>query len=112
MDDPMKRSTILISAFVVLIGAFAAANAMTTVHIPDGVTCAGKRMASYGYTHKRITMAEFAAIVIWQRDTEKRDPGFGNWHLAHKRTMKCKIFKNSSHYQCVVSAQPCRFDRS
>ncbi len=108
----MNHTTILFSIFAILIGALAAADAVTTVHQPDGLSCTDKRMASYGYTHKRMIMAEFAAIVIWQRDAEKRDPGFGNWHLSRKRKMKCKVYKNSSHYQCVVSAQPCRFDRT
>jgi hypothetical protein len=108
----MNRNYTLFSIFAVVFGAIAATHTYTTVPIPDGLSCTSKRMASYGYTHKRISMAEFAAIVIWQRDTERRDPGFGNWHLAHKRKMKCKIFQNSAHYQCVVSAQPCRFDKS
>lgn len=108
----MNRNHILFSFFAVVIGAIAATHAYTTAPIADGISCSDKRMASYGYTHKRITMAEFAAIVIWQRDTEKRDPGYGNWHLAQKRNMKCKLYRSSSHYQCIVSAKPCRFDDS
>ena len=112
MDDPMKRSYILFSIFTVLIGTLAAAHSATTLHIPDGVSCTDKRMVSHGYTSKQRPLAEFAAIIIWQKETEKRDPDFGNWHLSHKRAIKCKTFNNSSHFQCTASATPCRFDKS
>jgi hypothetical protein len=112
MESPMNRNYIIFSLFAGLIGSFAAAHALTTLKVADGVSYTGKRLASYGYTHKRIALAEFAAIRTWKREAEENDPGFGNWHLSHKRTMKCRLFKSSAHFQCIVSATPCKFDRS
>ena len=112
IDGTMKSSYILFSIFVVLFGTLAAAHSATTIRIPEGVSCTDKPMVSYGYSPKQIALAELAAIVKWQKQTEERDPGFGNWHQAHKRTMKCKSNKNRSYFKCVVSATPCRFDKS
>ncbi len=108
----MKSPYILFSIFAVLFGTLAFVHSATTIRIPEGVSCTDKRMVSYGYTRKQIPLAELVAIVKWQKQTEERDPGFGNWHQAHKRTMKCKSNKTSSHFKCVVSATPCRFDKS
>lgn len=108
----MNRNYILFSLFAGLIGSLAAAHAFTIPKVADGVSCTKKHLASYGYTHKRIALAEFAAIRIWQMEAEERDPGFGQWHLSHKRSMNCRLFKESSHFQCTVSATPCKFDRS
>ena len=111
MDAPMKRSYALILIFTVLIGAIAATQAYKTVEYAEGVSCANKRIASFGFTHKQVALAELAAIATWQREAEKKEPGFGDWHLANRRSMKCKLFRGSKHYQCVVSARPCKFDR-
>ena len=108
----MKSPYILFSTFAVLAGTLAFVHSATTIQIPEGVSCTDKRMVSNGYSSKQIALAEFAAIVKWQKQTEERDPGFGKWHQAHKRTIKCKPFKNSSGFQCVVSATPCRVDKS
>jgi len=108
----MKSFFILFSIFAVLFGALAVAHSATTIRIPEGVSCTDKRMVSYGYTRKQIALAELAAIVKWQKQTEARDPGFGNWHQAYTRTIKCKPYRNSSQFRCVVSATPCRFDKS
>ncbi len=108
----MKNSYILFSIFAVLFGTLVVAHSATAVHIPDGVSCTDKRMVSYGYARKQIALAELAAIAKWQKETEERDPGFSNWHQAHKRTMKCRPYKNTSYFQCVASATPCRFDKS
>ena len=112
MDDPMNSNTTLFLIFSVLIGAIAATSALTAVNYPQGVTCTGKRVASYGFTNKQIALAELAAIITWQNETEKKKPGFGAWHLANGRSMKCRLFKDSAHFQCQVSALPCRVDRS
>ena len=112
IDGTMKSSYILFSIFVVLFGTLAAAHSATTIRIPEGVSCTDKPMVSYGYSRKQIALAELAAIVKWQKQTEERDPGFGNWHQAHKRRIKCKPYRNSSHFRCAVSATPCRFDKS
>ncbi len=112
IDGTMKSSYILFSIFVVLFGTLAAAHSASTIRIPEGVSCTDKRMVSYGYTRKKIAMAELVAIVKWQKETEERDPGFGNWHQAHERAMKCRPYKNTSYFQCVASATPCRFDKS
>lgn len=112
MESLMNRNYFIFSLFEGLIGSFAAAHTLTTLNLAEGVSCTDKRLASYGYTHKRIALAEFAAIRTWQMEAEENDPGFGNWHLSHKRTMKCRLFRDSAHFQCVVSAAPCKFDRS
>jgi hypothetical protein len=112
IDGTMKSFYILFSIFAVLFGTLAVAHSATTIHIPDGVSCTDKRMVSNGYSNKQIALAELAAIVKWQKQTEERDPGFGNWHQALKRSIKCKPYKNTSHFQCVVSATPCRLDKS
>ncbi len=108
----MKSSYILFSSFAVLFGTLAFVHSATTIRIPEGVSCTDKPMASYGDTRKQIALAEFVAIIKWQKQTEERDPGFGSWHQAHKRTIKCKPYRNSSQFRCAVSATPCRFDKS
>ncbi len=112
IDGTMKNSFILFSIFAVLFGTLVFVHSATTIHIPEGVSCTDKRMVSNGHSNKHLALAEFAAIVKWQKQTEVRDPGFGNWHQAHKRTIKCKPYRNSSHFRCAVSATPCRFDKS
>ena len=112
MDDPMKRSHTLILIFTVLIVAIAATQTYTTTQYAQGVSCAEERIASFGFTHKQVSLAELAAIATWQREAEEKEPGFGNWHQASRRSMKCKLFKDSNHYQCVVSARPCKFDKT
>ena len=86
IDGTMKSSYILFSIFVVLFGTLAVAHSATTTPIPEGVSCTDTRMISYGYARKRLPLAELVAIIKWQKMTEERDPGFGNWHQAHKRT--------------------------
>ena len=108
----MRSSKTLILIFAVLCGAIIATHAAVQEKFPDGVTCTDHRIASYGYTHKQIALAEFAAISTWQREAEKKDPGFGQWHQAHRRSMKCRVYKNSAHFQCIVSARPCRYKSS
>ena len=108
----MHRNHILFLIFTILIGAIAAAQAFTTLPVPDGVSCAGKRIASFGFTHKQLAMAELAAIITWQKETKEKVPGFSQWHLSFKRTMRCRKFKDSAHFQCTVSALPCRIDRT
>ncbi len=112
MEDPMKRSYSLFLIFSALLGALATADAATTVTFPKGITCAKARIASFGWTDKRLALAEFAAIRKWQLEAELKNPGFSNWHMSNKRTMKCQLYKESNHIQCQVSARPCRLDKS
>lgn len=77
-----------------------------------GLTCAQQKIVSFGYTHKQIAFAEMAAIIIWQNKAKRDTPGYGKWPLAQKRTMKCRLYKSSTHYQCLVSATPCRIKNS
>ena len=107
----MKRSYSIFLIFSALLVALAAADAATTEAFPDGVTCTKSRIASFGWTDMRIAMAELAAIRKWQNEAELKNPGFGNWHMSHRRTMKCQFYKESSHIQCQVSARPCRLDK-
>lgn len=80
--------------------------------LAPGVSCESERIAAYGYTDKRGPIAELAAIARWQEEARIKAPGSGNWALAHKRSMKCQLFKDSAHIQCVVSANPCHLDKS
>jgi len=80
--------------------------------VPAGLTCMSDKVVSFGFTHKRVALAEMAAIITWQQKSEKTNPGYGKWPLAQKRNMKCRLYKRSTHYQCLVSAWPCRVDKS
>lgn len=109
----MKAAYYLFGGFFVILVAISITHAEViglTSDVPSGVTCASERVAAYGYTDKRGPIAELAAIARWQEEAEKKQPGSSNWHLAKKRSMKCQTFKDSSHIQCVVSANPCRYD--
>ena len=109
------------SAYYLFGGFFAVLIAIGMTHTDEigltqsmapGVSCASERVAAYGYTDKRAPIAELAAIARWQEEAQKKAPGSSNWHLAHKRSMKCQTFKDSAHIQCVVSATPCHIDKS
>ncbi len=112
MEAPMKRSYYLLLIFSALLGALAVADACTTETFPEGVTCAKNRIVSFGWTDKRVALAELAAIRKWQQEAQMKNPGFGSWHMSHKRTMKYRLYKESSHIQCQVSAHSCRLDKS
>ena len=98
--------------FSAVLGAIALTYNTVQPEFGENVSCTSDRIAAYGYTDKRAPIAELAAIANWQRDTEQKKPGYGNWHIAHKRSMKCRLYKGSAHIQCVVSALPCRIDKS
>jgi len=100
------------SAVLIVIGLTHAEAIGITQSIAPGVSCASERVAAYGYTDKREPIAELAAIARWQEEAQKKEPGSGSWALAHKRSMKCQLFKDSAHIQCVVSATPCHIDKS
>ena len=108
----MKRSYGLFAFFALMIGGIAATHALTTDSLPDGLTCQSERLTAYGWTDQRRTMAELAAISKWQTEAEKKVPGAGNWYLAQRRALNCRAYKNSAHFQCVVSAKPCKFDEA
>jgi hypothetical protein len=108
----MKPVYVVSLLFSAVVGAIALTHNLTVDRLPPGVSCASDRVAAFGWTDRRAPLAELAAIANWQRDTEKKEPGYGDWHLARKRSMKCQTFRNSSHIQCIVSAKPCRYDKS
>lgn len=109
----MNRSYILVIVLVIMVGGIAATYAATVIEGQTAdLTCAGERTVVFGWTHKQVAMAELAAIAKWQGRVEKKRPGFGNWHLADKRNLSCRLFPESSHYQCQISATPCRYDHS
>ena len=108
----MRDRIILFVMFLVPLGAMASAYVSTSYSVPAGLTCKSDKVVSFGFTHKRIAFAEMAAIITWQNRAEKQSPGFGKWPLARKRNMKCRLYKSSTHYQCQVSAWPCRTDKS
>ena len=108
----MKRSYSLFLIFSALLGALAAADAASTQTFPEGLSCSKSRIVAFGWTDKRVSLAELAAIRKWQQEAAQKFPGFGSWHMSHKRTMKCQLFRDSSHFQCQVSARPCRLDKS
>ena len=45
-------------------------------HDPKGVTCTDKRISTFGWTDKRVALAELAAIAKWQKQIEKNRPGY------------------------------------
>jgi len=108
----MRHSIILFVMFFVPLGAMASAYISASVTVPTGMSCVSNKVISFGYTSKRIALAEMAAIITWQNRVEKVNPGYGSWPLAQKRNMKCRLYRSSTHYQCEVSAWPCRADRS
>ena len=107
----MKRSYALFLFFAVMVGGIAATQALVVESLPDGMTCQSDRLAAFGWTDRHRPMAELAAITKWQEEVEEKNPGSGNWHLAKRRSMRCRAYKNSEHIQCVVSAKPCKFDQ-
>ena len=104
----MNRTLGLSLFFGLLVGGIVTTHALTTDRLPDGLACQSERLAAYGWTDKRQSMAELAAIRAWQKEAAERDPEAGHWHLARKRSMSCRAFENSAHFQCVVSAKPCK----
>ena len=105
----MKHSYILVIILAVLVGGIAATYVAIAETHPDNVTCANQRLVAFGWTHKQKSLAELAAILRWQQTVEAERPGFGQWHQAYKRSLSCRIFKDSRHYQCQLSAKPCRY---
>ncbi len=103
----MKQSYGICLFFAVMVGGIAATHALTTEPLPDGMTCQSERVAVFGWTDPRRAMAELAAITKWQQEAEKQRPGWGKWHLARKRSLSCREFKASAHFQCVISGTPC-----
>lgn len=107
----MKSSYILCLLFSAVLGAiYLTYQAVKPVEIA-GLSCAANRIVAFGYTDKRVPVAELAAIAKWQQDTEKKKPGFGNWHLSRERAINCQLYKNSAHFQCTVSANPCKLEQ-
>lgn len=76
-----------------------------------GLTCVQEKIVSFGFTSPRITLAEMAAIITWQDQAKKVFPGYGKWALAQRRSMRCRKYKSSTHYQCQTSATPCRMKK-
>ena len=108
----MNRTFLLGSILTVLIGGIAATYAALADAPPDNLICAEERVVVYGWTSKRVAMAELAAIAKWQQTVKTKSPGFEQWHQAYKRNLSCRLFEESSHYQCQISATPCRFRNS
>ncbi len=105
----MKQSYILVIILAVLVGGIAATYAAIAEVHPDKVTCAEARVVAFGWTHRQKALAELAVILRWQQMVETEQPGFGQWHQAYKRTLSCRMFKDSKHFQCQLSAKPCRY---
>ncbi|GBE43886.1 MAG TPA: hypothetical protein ENH05_07615 [Rhizobiales bacterium] len=108
----MKPGYILFVMFAAPLGILFATQGAGAPPERADMTCVDKRVTSYGYTHPQVALAELAAIVTWQGDAEKKNPGLSNWHLARGRSMNCRQFKKSGHFQCVLSATPCRMNKS
>ena len=106
----MKRTYGLLAFFALMIGGIAVTHALTSDSLPAGLKCQSDRLTAYGWTDQRRAMAELAAITKWQTEAEEMIPGAGKWHLAQRRALNCRAYKNSAHYQCVVSAKPCKFE--
>lgn len=108
----MRDRIILFGMFLVPLGAVVSAHISALYSVPVGLTCKSDKVVSFGFTHKQIAFAEMAAIITWQKRAEKNNPGYGSWPLAQKRNMKCRLYRRSAHYQCQVSAWPCRADKT
>ena len=108
----MKPGHLLFVIFAAPLGILLGTRVATAPAEPAGLICADKKLVAYGYTHPQVSFAEMAAIVTWQLEAKETAPGMSEWHLARKRTMKCRLFRKSNHYQCVLSATPCRMERS
>ncbi len=104
----MKSGIILFVMFATPFGIAFVSQGTVTPAEQAGMTCANKKLVAYGYTHPQLAFAELAAIVTWQGEAEEKRPGLSNWHLARNRNMNCRKFKKSGHFQCVLSATPCR----
>jgi len=107
----MKRTFILVIILAILVGGVAATLAAVDKTSPKYLACAEKRVVVYGWTSRQRSMAELAAIAKWQNKVKTERPGFDQWHQAYKRTMNCRLFEDSSHYQCEVSATPCYYKK-
>ncbi len=108
----MKRTYLLFTVLVLLVGGVVATVASVADTPPENLNCSEKRLVIYGWTSKRQSMAELAAIAKWQDRVRSKLPGFDQWHQAFNRKMTCQIIKESSHYQCEVSAIPCHYNKS
>ncbi len=105
----MKHTYSLFIILTLLAGGIAATYTMVDEVHPKNVTCTDKRMVAFGWTHKYVAIAELAAIAKWQLTVGAKRPGFDQWHQAYKRVLSCQKFDDSKHYQCKVSARPCRY---
>jgi len=107
----MSRSVLVVIILAGLVGGIAVTFASVSEIYPDNLSCTKERVVAFGWTSKRVTMAELAAIAKWQEIVKPKFPGFEQWHQAYKRSMSCRRFLNSGHYQCEVSATPCHFKK-
>lgn len=108
----MNRSFAVVIVLAGLVGGIAATYAAVADTPPENLTCAGERVVVFGWTSRQVSMAELAAIAKWQHIVKTKFPGFDQWHQAYKRSLNCRLFGGSNHYQCQVAATPCRFKDS
>jgi len=108
----MKSSYVLVTVLTGLVGGVAATFTAVVDSPPKHLTCSGTRVVAYGWTSKRQSLAELAAISKWQKQVKSELPGYDQWHQAYKRRMNCQLFEDSSHFQCEVSATPCHFKKA
>ncbi len=105
----MNHTYSLVIILTVLTGGIVATYSTVDEIHPKNVTCSDRRVVAFGWTHKFVAMAELAAIAKWQQTVEAERPGFDKWHQAYNRVMSCRMFDDSKHNQCKVSARPCRY---
>ena len=107
----MSRSVLAVIILAGLVGGIAVTFASVGETYPDNLTCSKERIVAFGWTSKRVSMAELAAIAKWQDIVKPKFPGFDQWHQAYKHSMSCRKFEDSGHYQSEVSATPCHFKK-
>jgi hypothetical protein len=108
----MNRTYVLFTVLALLVSGVVATVASVADTPPENLNCSEKRVVVFGWTSKQQSMAELAAIAKWQGRVKSKLPDFDQWHQAFNRKMSCQIIKESSHYQCEVSAIPCHYNKS
>lgn len=86
-----------------------AANYASRPEAYPGLSCPGKRIATFGWTYSDEARAELAAILRWRGKAEEMGPDYAHWHNAQKRFLKCRTIGGpDGHFQCKIAAMPCR----
>lgn len=108
----VRHRFVLFPLFMFPVGLMLSSHSAESFISRAGLTCAYTKLVSYGFTSPQLALAEMEAIIMWQNTAKMDHPGYDKWPLAQGRKMKCHLIKNSTHYQCLVSARPCRMKKA